>query len=208
MLRFIQEEFDLVAWVQFEDTWKIPKGFGDHDTMVWIESAEKQRSEASEYRRRLTFGCPIGIVIEPTNAYGVMRQLHQRLDQINTLTIGTIGICCDTLRVARHTAPITAGTYPDAMIGLERNASKPKDFRCTVPKAIIIECQINRHVAKALLDSSSLSDFISTTLVDQLKLRTEHLTKPITCQMAATGSRTMITSLVEPQFTYQNIVET
>jgi hypothetical protein len=34
MLRFIQEEFDLVAWVQFEDTWKIPEDFGDEDVMV------------------------------------------------------------------------------------------------------------------------------------------------------------------------------
>jgi Retroviral aspartyl protease len=58
-----------------------------------------------------------------------------------------------------------------------------------------------------LLDCGSLSDFISTTLVDQLKLKAEHLAKPITCQMAATGSRMMITSSVEPVFTYQGIEE-
>jgi Retroviral aspartyl protease len=90
---------------------------------------------------------------------------------------------------------------------LERNTSKPKDFRCIVPRVTIVECHINGHAARALLDSGSLSDFISTTLVDQLKLKAEHLAKPITCQMAATGSRTMITSSVEPVFAYQGIEE-
>ena len=98
-------------------------------------------------------------------------------------------------------------TYPQLMNMLERNASMPKDFLRIVPKAMIIECQINGKPMRTLLDSGSLSDFISTVAVDQLKLKAAHLVKPIACQMAASGSRTMITSSVESMFTYQNIRE-
>ena len=99
-------------------------------------------------------------------------------------------------------------TYPQLMNTLERNASKPKDFNQIVPKAFIVECQINGKPMKALLDSGSLSDFISTVTVDQLKLTASHLVKSIACQMAASGSQTMITSSVEADLTYQGINET
>ncbi|KAF9476570.1 hypothetical protein BDN70DRAFT_907599 [Pholiota conissans] len=42
---------------------------------------------------------------------------------------------------------------------------------------------------RALLDSGSQSDFISTTLVDQLKLKINELEKPLTLQLAVAGSR-------------------
>ena len=98
-------------------------------------------------------------------------------------------------------------TYPDYMNTLERNAAKPKDFDRVVPKAMIVECSINNKQMRALVDSGSLSDFISTVAVDQLKLNASHLAKPIACQMAASGSRTMITSSVEATFKYQGIEE-
>lgn len=106
-----------------------------------------------------------------------------------------------------HKGKSEMNTYPQLMNMLERNASIPKDFMRIVPKAMIIECQINGKPMRTLLDSGSLSDFISTVAVDQLKLKASHLVKPIACQMAASGSRTMITSSVESMFTYQRIKE-
>ena len=60
---------------------------------------------------------------------------------------------------------------------------------------------------RALLDTGSFSDFISTTIVDQMKLEVVHLSKPIVCQMAASGSRTMITSCVDADLQFQEINE-
>ena len=98
-------------------------------------------------------------------------------------------------------------TYPNYMTALEQNAAKPKDFTRIVPKAIIVQCHIEGQSMRALIYSGSFSDFISTVMVDQLKLTAAHLVKPIACQMAASGSRTMITSSVEAKFTYQDINE-
>ncbi|KIJ40850.1 hypothetical protein M422DRAFT_256296 [Sphaerobolus stellatus SS14] len=50
---------------------------------------------------------------------------------------------------------------------LEQNNSKPKDPTRHVPKPLIITIKINGQPARALVDSGSLSDFVSTTLVDQ-----------------------------------------
>lgn len=98
-------------------------------------------------------------------------------------------------------------TYPVYLKAVECNATKPKDFKCLVPKSTSVECYINWKLVHALLDSGSLSDLISTTVVNQLKLLAMHLVKPVACQMAATGSKTMITSSVDCEFTNQNVKE-
>lgn len=61
-------------------------------------------------------------------------------------------------------------TYPDALLRLERNTAILKDFKRLAPTAITIACSVNGHEVRALIDSGSLSDFVSTTVVDQLKL--------------------------------------
>jgi Zinc knuckle len=114
-------------------------------------------------------------------------------------------ITCNTVRQSsKRNVTKTTETYPQHMNMFERNASRPKDFKCVIPRAIIIDCHVNGHAVCALLDTSSLSDFISTTLVDQLHLQTSHLTKLIPCQMAASGSCMMITSSTEIELTYQD----
>ena len=69
----------------------------------------------------------------------------------------------------------TLGKQSENQVNLERNASLAWDFNRLVPLPIIIMTKIVGLPCRALLDSGSLSDFISTTLVDQLQLATFEL---------------------------------
>ncbi|KAG2339119.1 hypothetical protein BDR05DRAFT_1003662 [Suillus weaverae] len=71
---------------------------------------------------------------------------------------------------------------------LHRNAAHPKSSCRILPKALVVVIHINDHPCHALLDSGSLTDFLSTTIVDQLKLKIDLLDKPIPLQLAVSGS--------------------
>ncbi|KAF8574582.1 hypothetical protein K439DRAFT_1372060 [Ramaria rubella] len=88
---------------------------------------------------------------------------------------------------------------------LQRNTAKPKDLKQAVPKSFVIVVYINREPVCALLDSGSLSDFMSTTLEDQLKLKRKPLTKPLPVQLAVSGSQTVINYGTSVDFKYQDI---
>ncbi|PVF91198.1 hypothetical protein CPB86DRAFT_853745, partial [Serendipita vermifera] len=91
---------------------------------------------------------------------------------------------------------------------LERNAAKPKDFERLVPKTCVIDAFIKDEPVRVLIDTGSMSDFLSTTLVDQLKIKTEQLAQPLTVQLAVTGSRGKIHSSATTKFRYEEIEET
>src|SRR6202034_892579 len=97
---------------------------------------------------------------------------------------------------------------PEDLQALERNAGKVKDFERLIPKPVVIVVKIDGKPARALLDSGSLADFMSTTLVDQLKLTSKILAKPIAVQLAVSGSRTRVNRFVETEIAYQGISET
>jgi hypothetical protein len=128
VLRFIQEEFDIVAWVCFENSWKQLEQFEWRDTLNWIDTAHLRCCKAQEHQPRLCFGCPEDVVIDPSNAHDIMRLIHQRLNEINTLTSNVMNLTCDVSQPARKTTQRVEGAYPDYMSGLERNALWPKDF--------------------------------------------------------------------------------
>lgn len=88
---------------------------------------------------------------------------------------------------------------------LERNASRTVDFRRNLPKLVIVEVHINGCPARVLIDTGSMADFISTTLVDQLKLITDVLAKPLPLQLAVHGSRSKVNRSATVQFAYQDI---
>ncbi|EUC58280.1 retroviral aspartyl protease [Rhizoctonia solani AG-3 Rhs1AP] len=90
---------------------------------------------------------------------------------------------------------------------MEWNSSKPKDKERRVPRPIVLEVQINGPPARALLDSGSHGDFVSTILVDQLRLKKSRLAKPIGPQMAVSGSKCSINWCANAQFQYQGIDE-
>jgi hypothetical protein len=54
---------------------------------------------------------------------------------------------------------------------LQRTSSSPKDRTRLIPKSMVIRVKINGHSAKALIDSGSTADLISSALVDQLKIK-------------------------------------
>ena len=90
---------------------------------------------------------------------------------------------------------------------MQRNAASVKAPGRPVPKPVVITVNINGHPARALLDSGSLGDFISTTLADQLKLNKENLEVPLGLQLAVQGSRSKINSRAKAKFQYQEITE-
>jgi hypothetical protein len=76
-----------------------------------------------------------------------------------------------------------------------------------VPKPVVIVIHINRHPARALLDSGSLGDFMSTSLADQLKVCKVALKKPLPLQLAVKGSRSKVNWGTTVNFKYQSINE-
>ncbi|KAJ8579527.1 hypothetical protein M405DRAFT_707828, partial [Rhizopogon salebrosus TDB-379] len=82
---------------------------------------------------------------------------------------------------------------------------RTKDFTRKVPVSIVIDVQVNGQTLRALLDTGSMADFISTTAVDQLKLETEILAKPLPLQLAVHGSRSKINCCTYVDFEYQDI---
>ncbi|KAG8695605.1 hypothetical protein FRC09_009059, partial [Ceratobasidium sp. 395] len=105
------------------------------------------------------------------------------------------------------TRPIPATRNTARPTTVERNAARPKDITRKLPKPIVVETTINGHKVRALIDTGSLGDFISTTVVDQLKLERQTLAKPIGLQMAVTGSRSTINDSVTARLGYQGIDE-
>ncbi|KAJ8689423.1 hypothetical protein PTI98_012326 [Pleurotus ostreatus] len=83
---------------------------------------------------------------------------------------------------------VQRGTYPS----LQRNAAMAKDPSRAVPKPLVVTVKINGHPARALLDSGSLGDFLSTTIVDQLHLKKVQLQTPLALQLAVQGSHSRI----------------
>ncbi|KAG1761943.1 hypothetical protein EDD22DRAFT_1050932 [Suillus occidentalis] len=75
---------------------------------------------------------------------------------------------------------------------LHRLAARPKGSTRILPRSIVIIVLINDKPCRALLDSGSLTDFISSTVVDQLKLKYDLLERPIPLQLAVSGSRSVV----------------
>ena len=76
-----------------------------------------------------------------------------------------------------------------------------------MPKLIVLKVEINGHPARALVDCGSLGDFVSLTLVDQLKLHQRILSDPVGLQLAIQGSRSKIVAMVDAHLVYQDVSE-
>ncbi len=98
---------------------------------------------------------------------------------------------------------VPMGTYPS----IQPNASKVKDSSRPVPRPIVVVVKINGHPARALIDSGSLGDFISSNLAQQLNVAKIELANPVRAQMAVQGSSTKVNYGVKVNFEYQSINE-
>ncbi|KAG6905078.1 hypothetical protein DXG01_005235, partial [Tephrocybe rancida] len=93
------------------------------------------------------------------------------------------------------------GTYP----ALEHNASTLKDPSRFIPEPVVVVVHLDGKPVCALLDSRSLGNFVSTTIVAQLGLNKKDLAMPLNVQMAAQGSRSKINYSVSTKLRYQGI---
>jgi len=98
-------------------------------------------------------------------------------------------------------------SHPIEVHAIERSAARVKGLTRLLPKPTVIVVRINDKPCRALLDSGSLSDFASTTLVDQLQLPLDILDKPLNLQLAVSGSRSKVKATTSPQLSYQHICE-
>jgi hypothetical protein len=91
-------------------------------------------------------------------------------------------------------------------VSVQRNAARVKRAENRIlPKPVVIQVKINDLPMRALVDSGSLGDFISSTAVDQLKLKRVNFDSPLGLQLAVQGSRSKINSYINVKYSYQNI---
>ena len=95
----------------------------------------------------------------------------------------------------------------DSVKGIARTASTPRDANRIVARPLVIVAHVNGEPICALIDSGSLGDLVSTSLVDQLKLKRNELDNSITLQLAMQGSRSKINHSTDVKFGYQDISE-
>jgi hypothetical protein len=95
----------------------------------------------------------------------------------------------------------------DKYPAVQRNAASVKDKTRILPKPVTLTVRIDGHPARALIDSGSLRDFMSTNLADQLNVKREELDAPLGLQLAVQGSRSKINFRARSRFQYQGIDE-
>ena len=88
---------------------------------------------------------------------------------------------------------------------LKQTSMRLKDQSRKIPEPIVVLAKINGHQIRALLDTGSMADFLSTTVVDQLDLQSERYAKPLPVQLTVHGSRSKINCGVRVNFQYQDI---
>ncbi|THV05484.1 hypothetical protein K435DRAFT_647211, partial [Dendrothele bispora CBS 962.96] len=96
---------------------------------------------------------------------------------------------------------------PSTYAGLQRNAGSARDLSRSVPKPVVVVLNILGKPARALLDTGSLGDFMSSSLADQLGVKKITLQKPIPLHLAVQGSRSKINTGTIVQTEYQEISE-
>ena len=111
------------------------------------------------------------------------------------------GTTTDTVQLAG--IQVDKNKYP----ALQRNAAQVKGNQRILPKPIVVKVTVNNHPARALLDSGSLGDFMSSTLADQLQVKRITLDAPLALQLAVQGSRSKVNTRASVQLQYQNIDE-
>jgi len=101
----------------------------------------------------------------------------------------------------------SSGSPSETRNALERTSARVKSAGRAFPKPLVVVVYVNGQPCRALLDSGSQSDFISTTLVDQLRLPVQELERPLTLQLAVSGSRGKVKCTVDAKLAYQEVSE-
>ena len=94
---------------------------------------------------------------------------------------------------------------PEGVPAVERTTMRLKDKSRRLPEPITVAVKVNGQMIRALLDTGSMADFISTTVVEQLKLPKEIYEKLLAVQLMVHGSRSKINCGTTVRFQYQMI---
>ncbi|KAL7279389.1 hypothetical protein ACG7TL_007230 [Trametes sanguinea] len=99
----------------------------------------------------------------------------------------------------------SAARGADRIPALQWNAALPRDFSRLIPEPAVIVVLINGQPVRALLDSGSLSDFMSAKLAHQLGIQAFELAKPLPVHLAVQGSHAKVNSGCRASLEYQSI---
>lgn len=138
---------------------------------------------------------------EPEDLREAWRNTERRKNRHHALLLGAVR--SPKGQGARKTAKQTGSVETRHTIA--RNAMKLKDFTRVVPVPIVVKAFVNGHAVRALLDTGSMADFLSTTTVHQLQLVVDVLAKPLPVQLAVHGSRSSINCCAMVDFACQDI---
>lgn len=86
---------------------------------------------------------------------------------------------------------------------LQHNTVITHDFTHTIPHPVVVTVHVKGQPAQALIDTSSLADFMLLTLAEQLCVKWLPLEKPLTIQLAVQGSRLKLNFGTKVRFQYQ-----
>jgi len=99
----------------------------------------------------------------------------------------------------------TTDSKTEGATSIEKTSMRVKDQSRKVPEPVVVLATLNGHQVRALIDTGSMADFISTTVVEQLKLQKDVYTKPLSVQLAVHGSRSKVNCGTTVKFQYQSI---
>ncbi|THG93109.1 hypothetical protein EW026_g8033 [Hermanssonia centrifuga] len=160
------------------------------DVLVDKRRLENPRFNLPQCAIRRDFADPI---FDLDDLEGELEQLWKELE--------TPELCeyleLNAARVVTH-QPISA---------IQRNASSPRDFKRLIPSPVVVVVHINGSAARALLDSGSLADFMSSKLIHQLDIPTFELAKQLPVHLAVQGSRAKISLGCKTELKYQSVCE-
>ncbi|KAJ3963622.1 hypothetical protein EV361DRAFT_985947, partial [Lentinula raphanica] len=178
--------FDLTRWYQKQ----LARGY--RDLRVTLEQCTEK-------------SVPIfGSLFSPIESLALREHLYSLNHQTDRVSQGIWTMEYDQwMPIEINGVQVPKGTYP----AIQRNAAMTKDFSRRIPKSLVVVVKVNGHPARALIDTGSLGDFISTTFADQLGIEKMELTKPLPLQLAVQGSRSKINWGVKTHFQYQGISE-
>ncbi|QRV80827.1 Transposon Ty3-G Gag-Pol polyprotein [Ceratobasidium sp. AG-Ba] len=145
--------------------------------------------------------------VKPENKVRASVALLRELDELTKVkeSIEVSATRIQTLPTAQ--APKPGKRKAPEQQHVERNAARVKDVTRRVPPTMIIQAELEGESVRVLMDSGSQADLVSSTLVDQLKLQKVTLTKPLTLQLAVSGSRGKLQCIVNARIVYQVVDE-
>ena len=132
------------------------------------------------------------------------RVMDKRMSKYVTIMLGMMTIPGQKEKIKKHGNKKHTIDLEGVPV-VKRTMMQLKDKSRRLPEPIIVTVKVNRQTIRALLDTVFMADFISTMVVEQLKLPKEIYEKPLAVQLAVHGSRSKINCKTTVWFQYQTI---